>query len=320
MDDLSIIIVNWNTKAMLENCLMSIRQTTQRQAVKVIVVDNNSRDGSRDMVQTLFSEVLLINSGGNIGFARGNNVGISYADTPFVLFLNPDTVVMENAIHHMIDFMKANPSVGALGCKMKYPDGTMQNLGLQWFPSPFTELFNILFVSSETINRLRKVLPCKDPHTSGYVRILAGGCLVVRREVLQSVGAFDERFFMYSEDDDLCRRISEADWKLYYLSEAEIIHLIAGASGNSSNQFSTLMKCESVSKLMEKYYGKVGKLSYRFIIGTGSQARLLMLGTLKVLTLLRLVRIRKINFEVSSRKYLAMLRWSLGLERPVIKN
>jgi GT2 family glycosyltransferase len=199
-------------------------------------------------------------------------------------------------------------------------DGGAHTLGLQWFPSPFTELLQMLLFSDKMIQRLKRYLPYKNPNESGYVSKLYGTCLMVRREVLEQIGYFDERFFMYGEDVDLCRRITDAGWKLYYMSEVKIAHLVAGASGNSTNQFSTLMKCESISKLMEKYYGKVGKLSYRIAIAIGSQVRLILLCALKTLAFLRIVPAQKITFESSFRKYVAMMKWSLGLERPVIRN
>ena len=316
---LSIVIVNWNTRDMLKDCLFSIRQTADPTLVKVIVVDNASEDGSWEMVKEHYPEVALINSGGNIGFGRANNLGVANADTPLVLFLNPDTIVKEKAIARMIEFMQEHPDVGALGSKMMFPDGRIHGLGLQRFPSPLTELFNLLFVSGDTIGRLKKILPYKDPNTSGYVSKLYGGCLLVRREILEKVGGFDERYFMYGEDVDLCKRILDGGWKLYYLSEAEIIHLVAGASGNSSNQFSTLMKCESIFKLMKKHYGQSGAVLYRTIIFTGSLTRLLLLVILLTISSFSPLGMN-FPYEKSFQKYTTMIKWSLNLKKPIIKN
>lgn len=305
---------------MLKNCLASLYDTVNPKQVKIIVVDNASVDGSAEMVESTYPLVDLIDSGGNIGFGRANNLAASQSDTPYVLFLNPDTIVLKDSIAKMVAYMESNPAVGALGGKMKFPNGTVQPLGLQWFPSPFTELLSMLFISQKTQKRLRSYLPYIDPNENSDVSKLYGGCLIVRKTVLDQVGWFDERFFMYGEDVDLCRRITDAGWKLYYLSDAEIIHLVAGASGNSTNQFSTLMKCESISKLMGKYYGKAGTLSYRIVIAIGSQVRLILLCALKALAFLRIVPAHKITFESSFRKYVAMIKWSFGLERPVIRN
>jgi len=317
--DIVIIIVNWNTKEMLKDCLYSIMQTKGNLRLQIIVVDNASSDGSSEMVQNLFPEVQLINSGGNIGFARANNLAIAHSDAPFILFLNPDTLVSENSINSMVDFLRSNPSIGALGCKMKDDKGRVQPLGLQWFPSPLTELFNILFVSAKTIEKIKKYLPYKDPDQSGYVSKLYGGCLVVRRDVLEQVGYFDERFFMYGEDVDLCKRIINGGWKLYYLSEAEVIHLVGGASRKTSDQFSTLMKCESISKLMQKYYGDKGKIFYRIVVFGGSIVRLSTLLILKSVSYFSFIG-RNIKYEKSYSKYIAMIKWSLDLQKPIIKD
>jgi GT2 family glycosyltransferase len=270
------------------------------------------------MLETLFPEVKLINSGRNIGFGKANNLAISLVQSEFVLFLNPDTLVRNEALRKMIEFMRKNPTVGGLGPKMVYPDGQVQNLGLQWFPSPRTELFNLLFLSEKSIHRIKNYLPYKDPEQSGCVRKIYGGAFLVRREVLNQVGGFDERFFMYGEDVDLCARIQEGGWKLYYLSEAEIVHLVGGAGENTTSQFSPLMKCESISKLMEKYYGRKGRILYGMSIFCGASFRLLALGLLWIVSLISSDKYLK-NYSQSLQKYVAMLEWSLNLRKPVIK-
>jgi GT2 family glycosyltransferase len=324
--DITVIIVNWNTREMLKNCLESV-MLHSREHVKIIVVDNASMDGSRDMVETLFPEVRLINSGGNIGFGRANNLAVPYADTPLILFLNPDTLVMKGTLERIIDFMESHPNVGALSCKAIYGPGQKENigidrgahtLGLQWFPTPFTELLQLLFLSDKMIQKFKNYLPYKDPNESGYVTKLFGGCLLVRRKVLDAIGYFDERFFMYGEDTDLCRRINESGWKLYYLSEAVIVHAAGGASKKTSANFSTLMKCESHLKLMEKYYGKGRGIAYRSVILGGSFFRLAVLLLLNGLSMIKIFRSPK-NLNRSLSKYVAMAKWALCLKNPHVK-
>lgn len=316
--ELSVIIVNWNTREMLCDCLSSLRKHTDNNKVKVIVVDNASKDGSSEMVQTQFPWVHLIKSGGNIGFGKANNLAVPYADTQFILFLNPDTIVLKDSIVKMVDYMESNQAVGALGCKMKFPNGIVQPLGLQWFPSPFTELLSMLFISQRTQKGLRSYLPYIDPNVNSDVSKLYGGCLIVRKTVLDQVGWFDERFFMYGEDVDLCRRITDAGWKLYYLSDAEIIHLCGGAGNETSSNFSILMKCESISKLMHKYYGNTGAISYRLVIFSGSIFRLLILSVFKIVSSLSKTGY-DVNYRNTCRKYIAMIKWCLNLQKPEIK-
>lgn len=313
----TIIIVNWNTRDMLVGCLRSIEHYEDRRNFRIIVVDNASKDGSREAVSRLFPWVMVLNSGKNIGFAAANNIAMRYTDTPFVLYLNPDTLFIGAILSKMTDFMDNHPNVGALGSKMKYLGGETQPLGLQWFPSPITEFFSLTLLSSQTTVPLSRLLPYKDPEQSGSLSKLYGGCLLVRKQVLDEVGYFDEQFFMYGEDVDLSRRITDAGWSLYYMCEIEIVHLCGGASSRAESQFSTLMKCESISKLMGKYYGKNGKISYRLAIMIGSFARLLALIATKTV-FGRLTGTENKYLAGAQRKYIAMAKWALGLQKPVI--
>jgi GT2 family glycosyltransferase len=324
-DDIAIIVVNWNTRDLLNNCLGSIASNSGEAKVQTIVVDNASNDGSADMVRTVYPGVRLIDSGANIGFGRANNLAIPVANATFLLFLNPDTLVLENTLGLLLTFMKDNPDFGGIGCKMKSPPGTdipdaqAHELGFQWFPSPLTEFLNILFVSASTMPLMAKLFPYMRPHESGQVIKLYGGCLMVRKEVLDNVGYFDERFFMYGEDVDLCHRITQAGWKLYYMSEAEIIHVGGAASKKTSSHFPVLMKCDSISKLMEKYYGLTGKVAYRGAIMAGSSIRLAVLFVLKALSMLKTSR-RQTDIKSSWSKYVVMLKWGLCIKRALVKD
>lgn len=315
--DMTVVIVSWNTMELLNNCLQSISENKNEVRMKIIVVDNDSKDGSTSMIRTEHPDVKLIESGGNFGFGRANNIAKQYIEGDSILFLNPDTIVLDDAIDRMKKVLDDNRDIGAVSCKTVYPDGEVQQLGLQWFPSPLTELINILIVTSTPNKILKKTLPYKDPLDSGYVKKLYGGCLLVRKSILDEVGWFDERFFMYGEDVDLCRRITEAGWKLYYLSNARIIHLCGGASNKSTSEYSTLMMCDSISKLMSKYYGVVGCLSYRAVIFVGSNVRLFVVLMIKIFNNL-VAGSRNADYEDAVNKYKAMLKWSLNIQNPTI--
>ncbi len=316
--DLTIIIVNWNTRELLRNCLASILGHAGSLAIQTIVVDNQSADGSAAMVAEEFPSVVLVNSGGNLGFARANNLAVPLAAAPYVLFLNPDTEVRPGSLQAMVDFLVAHPDVGALGCKIRNRTGELQELGLQWFPSPLTELVKFCAVSAGTYRRLPRLFPYHDPEQSGYVKKLFGACLLVPRPVLDRVGSFDDRFFMYCEDVDLCHRIGSAGWRLYYLSEVEILHLGAGASDAAPGSFSVLMNCESFSKLMRKYYGGLGAFGYRLVLLVGAPLRLAALFMVRLAGAFRLAQVRA-TWLGSVRKYLVTLRWVFGLQRAVIR-
>lgn len=315
--DVSIVIVNWNGGEMLGECLASIPQAEQGMAAQVIVVDNASRDGSREMAQGRFPQFQVINSGANLGFGKANNLARTLVKSDLVLFLNPDTVLLENSLKPMVDFIRKHPEVGAVGCKMRYPTGEVHEQGLQYVPSPWTEFLNLLFVSSRTRRWLAKWLPTLDPNNSGYVIKLYGGCLLCRRDLLEKVGWFDERYFMYAEDVDLCHAIIQEGAKLYYLSTAEIIHIAGGATRKAPSGFSVLMKAESIAKFMEKHHGAMGKLLYRAEIFAAAAIRVIAAAGLHLLALTT-GKGRRAELEGAMFKHWILILWALGLRRPVI--
>lgn len=205
------------------------------------------------------------------------------------MFLNPDAQVNEQTIPLLSEFLGGHPEVGAASCKMRNSDATVQELGLRWFPSPWTEFLSFSLLSESSVKRLARWLPAVNPHRSGYVRKLYGGCLMARKATWAQVGWLDDRYFMYAEDVDLCRSLMDQGWCLYYLSEAEIIHEGGATSRKAPSGFSILMKCESIGKLMRKYYGLIGHALYRCALCAGAALRL---GAVGVLVLLAAVRLR----------------------------
>lgn len=316
--DVSIIIVNWNTRDLLRNCLRSIRESAGPLRVQVIVVDNNSADGSREMVTSEFPEMMLINSGANLGFARANNIGIKHAVAPLILYLNPDTEIRGDALVRMVAFMRENSAYGGLGCRIRNLDGTVQPLGLQWFPNPLTELFSFFFVSDRTLKTLAGILPTHDAHESGDIKKLFGACLLVRKDAIDKLGAFDDLYFMYCEDVDLCYKLTRAGWKLRYMADVEILHLGGAASASAPSLFSVLMMCESFSKFMRKHHGAIGSGAYRAVTFVGALARLAALSLIGLMR--RIVSVGRQGTSVGPfRKYQAILKWSLGMARATVK-
>lgn len=307
----TIIIVNWNTVDYLRDCLASIKENVLNP--QVIVVDNGSKDQSRAMVKKHFPEVHLINSGANIGFGRANNLALPYVKTEYIMFLNPDTRILKGSVDKMLTFMKTQPHVGLLGPKMLNIDNSVQQVGSQWYHNPLTKLIEILFLTEETEKKYAKLLRVKDPDTNGYVKKIFGGCFLVRKSIIDKIGCFDERFFMYCEDVDLCRRIRKAGWEIYYLSDAVILHVGHGADKHTINNFIVLMRCESINKYIRKYSGYIGSILYRLVVLFGSIIRLTLLYV-----------IAGIKFSVSTKnkvsmiKYITMIKWSLYLAKPTI--
>lgn len=314
--ELAISIVSWNTREMLRVCLHSLRRYCRQGHTRVIVIDNASKDGTPDMIRNEFPEVQLIESGGNLGFGKAHNLVRQHSNEPHILFLNPDTEFLEPSHEAMLQAMRDDPSIGAASCTLIDPDGTVNPLGIQWFPSPWTELIAQLFISRTSQRLLARVLPTHDAERDGAVKKLYGGCLMLRREVLDRVGWFDERFFMYGEDVDLSRRVYEGGYKLWHVASTRVIHLGGGASAKAPGRFAVLMQYESISKLMRKNYGALGRLVY---VATAFTRALLRMTALSLVRAVRVVMRRDTTaLQQSWGKQRSILRWSLGLERPSI--
>lgn len=225
---LSIIIVNYNVKHFLEQCLLSVRKALQGIESEVIVVDNNSVDGSVQMLQEKFlHEITLITNQDNPGFSKANNQGIRIATGKYILLLNPDTIVEENTFRICIDFMEKHPDAGALGVKMIDGSGKFLPESKRGFPTPAVSFYKIfglaaLFPNSKTFGKYH--LSYLDKDKNHVIEILAGAYMFMRKAALDKVGYLDEDFFMYGEDIDLSYRITEGGYQNYYLADTKIIH------------------------------------------------------------------------------------------------
>lgn len=243
---LSVIIVNWNVEKLLERCLNSLyaswqlsslpHQTSSKSKfcdLEVIVVDNASADESVAMVKKKFPDVRLIVNKANVGYPAGCNVGLRVASGQYLLVLNPDTQIVDDALSTLVGYMQDHPQVGMVGPMLTYPDGTHQS-SRRRFPT-----LPILFLESTWWEKLlpRKALStyycndCADTVTQ-EVDWVTGAAMMIQRGVLKNVGGLDERFFMYSEELDWCQRIKKSNWHIHYLPQAVIIH----HEGKSSEQ------------------------------------------------------------------------------------
>ncbi len=228
MVQLSVIIVNYNVKYFLEQVLLSVRKASENMVVEVIVVDNNSVDGSVQMVADKFPEVILIANKENTGFSVANNQGIKIAKGKYVLLLNPDTVVEEDTFEQSVAFMEAHPDAGALGVKMYDGKGTFLPESKRGLPTPMVAFYKIfgfgaLFPKSKTFNYY--YLGHLDNEQVHEIDVLAGAFMLMRKQMLdEEVGYLDETFFMYGEDIDLSYRIIKAGYKNYYYPHTRIIH------------------------------------------------------------------------------------------------
>ena len=234
MMKLSIVLVNYNVKYFLEQTLLSVRKAVDAMhradpshKAEVIVVDNNSVDGSCAMVREQFPEVRLMANQENMGFARANNQAIKEASGEYILLLNPDTVLEEDTLRQVVDFMDAHPEAGGLGVKMVDGKGQFLPESKRMFPSPevaFYKAFGLsaLFPRSRTFGKYH--LGYLDKNESHQVDVLAGAFMLVRSKVIQKIGLLDETFFMYGEDIDFSYRIKQAGYENYYYPHTRIIH------------------------------------------------------------------------------------------------
>ncbi len=237
MPELSIIIVNYNVKEFLKNLIDSINKASQNLNVEIIVIDNASDDGSVEMIKEKFNQIILIENKTNVGFGKANNQGLRIAKGKYILLLNPDTLVAEDTFTKMIEFFESHSESGMAGCKILNPDGTLQLACRRSFPGPWTAFTKVtglstLFPKSKLLARYN--LTYLDENQTYEVDAISGSFMMMRKEVYDNVGGFDEQFFMYGEDLDLCYRIQKAGYKIYYVHTTQIIHYKGESTKRSS--------------------------------------------------------------------------------------
>jgi len=253
--DISIIIVSYNVSSFLNQALTTLANAFQDLEVEVYVVDNASTDNSVEMVKQKYPWVNLIENNQNLGFASATNLALARARGRHILLLNPDTVLRRDTLKTMVDFMDAHPEAGAAGCKVINPDGSLQLACRRGFPTPGVAFFKMiglsdLFPKSKTFGAYN--LTYLDPDSLAEVDAVSGSFMMLRKEVIDKVGVLDEDFFMYGEDLDICYRIKQEGWKIYYVPFTEIIHF----KGESTKTVHTLKSISDFYKAMHIFVNK----------------------------------------------------------------
>jgi hypothetical protein len=229
---LEVVIVSYRSRDLLRSCLASLRDHPSRRGMRIHVVDNASRDGTVEMVRAEFSQVELIALAENLGFAAANNLAIRGGTAPYVLALNPDTRVTAGALDHMLDLMDRNPSIGISGCRLEREDGTFDHAAKRSFPTPIGALGHFLRVGRRE-GSPGWLSQYRAPDVErGPIDAVNGAFMLVRRKALDEVGLFDERYWLYMEDLDLCYRFVQAGWLVWYEPEATVVHVKAGTTGH----------------------------------------------------------------------------------------
>lgn len=274
--DLSILIVSWNTRDLLARCLETVAAELASfapDAVETVVVDNASRDASAALVRERFPWVHLIVNDANVGFARANNQAFAAAQGRYLLLLNPDTVLLPGALRTLVDFLETHPTAGAVGARLLNPDGSLQP-SCSPAPTLSRELWRLFHLDA-----LRPygvyAMSRWDTRQPRLVEVIQGACLLVRREALGDEELLDPRYFMYSEEVDLCYRIRRRGWQIYWAPMAQVIHY----GGQSTRQAATAMFLrlyEGKILYFRKLHGPMAARLYKAILLAAALARLLV--------------------------------------------
>ena len=256
--DISIVIVSWNTQDMLRSCLRSLPEGDSDPRIETIVIDNASEDGSADMVAAEFPGVKLIRNSDNKGFGTATNQGLRIASGRYSLLLNSDTLCHGDVLERSLSYMDEHQGVGMMGCKVLNEDGSTQMTGSR-FPT-----FLNLTLQTLGLNRLkhprwlqRYQMLDWDRCDEREVEVISGCYLMVRKEVLQTVGLLDESFFLYGEETDWCRRCAEEGWQLKFAPVGNITHYGSGSS-SQLNYRRDIMLSEGTVRLHRKHNGLLG--------------------------------------------------------------
>jgi N-acetylglucosaminyl-diphospho-decaprenol L-rhamnosyltransferase len=262
--ELSVSIVSYRTPVLLNRCLEAIAAERREVRLEVTVVDNGSSDESAEMVEACFPWATVLKNPRNVGFAAAHNQSLKEANAPYWLVLNSDAAPAPGALRTLIDFMRANPGVAVAGPKLRHPSGAVQP-SRRRFPTLAT-----LFLESTQLQRFwpnntvlrRYYVEDRSDDEPQEVDWLVGACLCVRASAAQQIGLFDERFFMYSEELDWCRRFRAAGWRVAYLPSAEVVHLEGGSSRLDLAARDRLFQTSKLA-YAAKWHGRAAALALR---------------------------------------------------------
>ena len=316
---LSIIIVNWNSLGHLRKCLTSVYEHVRDLSFEVIIVDNASTEPGIDALNADFPDVLVIASDINLGFAGANNLGFTRSSGEYVLFLNPDTEVIDNAFKIMLDESFSLPDPGVIGCKLLNTDLSVQTSCIQTFPTIPNQLLDYEYLrlrwpscSFWSIEAL-----FSDSKKPVPVEVISGACMLLRRDVFERAGMFTEDYFMYAEDLDLCFKVRTLGLRNYFVGQARVIHHGSQSSNrvNVSN-WSIIMRFKAVHKFCIKRQGSLYGSLFRASMGAAALLRVVLLSLAKPFAGNDL---RKQSIKNSTSKWLAVLKWSYGADGAVLK-
>ncbi len=304
--DLSISIVNTNNKELLKSCLKSIYKNTKKTKFEIVVVDNFSDDGSAEMIKNNFPEVKLIKLMSRNGYGYCHNKAVPISCGKYFLVFNEDMIVLPNAIDIMVEQIKKDKTIGALGCKLLNPDRTLQ-YSCSKFPTLFSDIFENIFPQNFIFPKckLRRDLFYWDHDHERDVEVIMGSCMLIPKLLIDRIGLFDEQFFLYADELDLCKRILNENRIIHFSPRAEIIHYGA-QSTNKIPLKKYIINYESKIKYFKKHHGYIQSVivsvvnflgfiirifGWSFIMIFQSEKRKLAQSTIKIYTKVCLWRI-----------------------------
>jgi GT2 family glycosyltransferase len=314
--DVSVVIVNWNSREYLRKCIDSIRANTHVVRYEIVVIDSGSFDGCGEMLLQHYPEVRFIQSDANLGFARANNRAFEESAGKSLLFLNPDTVLVGPAIDVMHAMLRSLQSAGIIGCKLLNGDGSVQTSCIQSIPTIENQLLDSEFLRSRwPRSSLWGMAPLHDGNAEpAAVEAISGACLMTTRLAFESVGRFSEDYFMYAEDMDLCDKMRRARYVNYYIPTAAVIHFGGGSSDQKVSTFTAVMLPEAIWRFLRKTRGGLYAGGYRLAMLASAVGRLVALAVAQVVQ----PNAQTNSYAAARRKWLAVLRWSLHCE-PVVR-
>jgi len=302
MKELSIIIVSWNACEFLRGCLNSIRTSGCLLVREIIVVDNASADGSAEMVATEFPEVTLIRSNENLGFARGNNLGIRQASGTWLALINSDVKVHPGCFEQLVGYLEGHTSVGLVGPRVVGRDGQTQPT--DWhLPTVWTTACRSLALDKILLRSSKRNVKRSMSGNAVNVEVLSGCFWVVRREAVAQVGGLDERFFFYAEDLDWCKRFWDAKWKVVFVPGASATHFGGGSSAVAPFRYSIELLRANLA-YWKKHHGVSGLGVFFFLSVIHHATRLLLRG-------MEMIFGRGLDSAYKCRRSLVCLRWLL---------
>lgn len=264
MTSLSIVIVNWNTRDLLAQCLRTVYATVKRDDFEVIVVDNASTDGSAEMLRERFPQAYLISNADNVGFARANNQAARESTGRYLAFLNSDTLVLPSALDTAVAYMDQHGDVGIIAPRLLNPDGSLQ-ASCAHFPNLWREFMILSGLGRRWVDPDYPFHATPKGDETVEIDYARGACLIGRRQAVEPVGFFDEGYFMYSEEIDLCLAVKRNGWRLIYLPAAQIIHY-KGKSSQQARQEMLVQFYRSQVRFFYKHQGSTRAWALRQLI------------------------------------------------------